>query len=59
MLDFVKLYSGGPGAPHVTFMDSNGKAFNARMVLGDEYWKALTYTQFGDKLCFYSLSRLS
>ena len=59
ILDFFKLYGGGPGAPHVTFMDSNGKAFNAQMVLGDEHWKALTYTQFSDKLCFYPLSRLS
>ena len=40
-------------------MGSIGKAFNAHMVLGDEYWKALTYTQFSDKLCFFPLSRLS
>ena len=29
------------------------------MVLGDEYWKALTYTQFRNKLCFFPCSRLS
>ena len=36
ILDFVKLYGGGPGAPHMTVIGLIGKAFNAHMVLGDE-----------------------
>ena len=59
ILDFVKLYGGGPGAPHITFMDSIGKTFNSTMVLGPEFWKGLTYTQFADKTQMYPLLRVA
>ena len=59
ILDFVKLYGGGPGAPHITFMDSIGKTFNSNMVLGAQYWHALTYTQFADKTSMYPLIRIA
>ena len=58
ILDFVKLYGGGPGAPHITFMDIIGKTFNSTMVLGATYWHALTYTQFYDKTCMFPLLRV-
>ena len=51
ILDFVKTYGGGPGAPHITFMDNIGKSFNSTMVLGEEFWKAITYTKFYDTRC--------
>jgi hypothetical protein len=57
--DFVKLYGGGPGAPHITFMDSIGKAFNSTMVLGEQYWHGITYLTFTDKTCMYPLLRVA
>ena len=46
LMDFVKSYGGGPGAPHIQFMDTISKQFNSSSELGEEYWKALTYTKF-------------
>ena len=59
ILDFVKLYGGGAGVPHITFMDSIGKAFNANMQLGEGFWKAITYTVYHDKTSSFPLLRLS
>ena len=59
ILDFVKMYGGGPGAPHISFMDAIGKKYNSTMVLGAEFWKAMTYTQFPDKTNMYPLLRVA
>lgn len=58
ILEFVKLYGGGPGAPHISFMDSIGKAFNSNMLLGEQFWRGLTYTEFADKNSMYPLLRV-
>ena len=59
ILDFVKLYGGGAGVPHITFMDSIGKAFNANMQLGEQFWRAITYTTYVDKTSIFPLLRLA
>ena len=59
ILQFVKLFGGGPGAPFITFMDSIGKKFNSSLILGQEFWHALTYTKFQDKACMFPMLRVS
>ncbi len=60
LMEFVKSFGGGPGAPHITFMDNIGKSYNSKMTLGEEFWHAITFTIFShDKLCFYPLTRVA
>ena len=59
MLDFVKLYGGGPGAPHIQLMESLGKKFNSALVLGQEFWRALVYTECCDKTNKHPLLRMA
>ena len=59
MLDFVKLYGGGPGAPHIQLMETLGKKFNSALVLGQEFWRALVYTEFCDKTNKHPLLRMA
>ena len=59
ILQFVKLFGGGPGAPFIIFMDSIGKKFNSTLILGKEFWHALTYTTFPDKACLFPMLRVS
>ena len=59
ILEFVKLYGGGPGAPFILFMDGIGKKYNSSMILGKDFWHALTYTKFQDKTCMFPMLRVS
>ena len=59
ILDFVKLYGGGPGAPHIQLMENLGKKFNSALVLGQEFWRALVYTEFCDKTNKHPLLRMA
>ena len=60
LMEFVKSFGGGPGAPHTTLMDNIRKSYNSKMTLGEEFWHAITFTIFShDKLCFYPLTRVA
>ena len=59
ILDFVKLYGGGAGAPHIMFMDSIMKTFNSKMMLGEQFWRAITYSDFYDKSTCHPLLRVA
>ena len=50
ILDFVKLYGGGAHAPHISFIDSIMKTFNATVALGEDMWAALTYSESPNKM---------
>ena len=50
ILDFVKLYGGGANAPHISFIDSIMKTFNATVALGEDMWSALTYQESSNKM---------
>merc|ERR1712094_119287 len=56
---FVKLYSGGPGAPWINFLDAIQKEFGTSAALGEEFWRAITYTEFSDKLSKFPLVRIA
>ena len=58
ILDFVKVYGGGIGAPHLSSMDCIGKALHSTMVFGTTCWHALVYTQFDDTTCMFPLLRV-
>ena len=49
LMDFVKQFGGGPGAPHICFLDSVAKSFNCTSVIGDEFWRCITYCECTDK----------
>ena len=43
LLHFVKLYGGGPGAPHIRLMDNVAKTFQCTHVcLGPTFWQAIS-----------------
>ena len=55
---FVKLFSGGPGAPNILFMDEIAKKFSCKGDLGGDFWKALATTTFDNKEKLYGLLRV-
>ena len=59
LLDFVKEYGGGPGAPFISFLDSIGKGFSSKLTLGEQFWKALAYTKFSNDASRYPLMRIA
>ena len=59
LLDFVKEYGGGPGAPFISFLDSIGKSFSSKLTLGEQFWKALAYTKFNNDASRYPLLRIA
>ena len=47
ILDFVLKYGGGlPAAPQVRFMDAFAKQFQCSVNLGEQFWSAMTYSEF-------------
>ena len=56
LLDYVTKF-GDKDASIIQFVDSCSKQFRANNVLGASYWKALTYTEFANKLSKYPLVR--
>ena len=59
LMDFVKLYGGGPGAPLVRFMDGVAKQFGCNATLGSSFWHCITYTNLGNKMCKRPLIRVA
>jgi len=59
LFDFVRLYSGGPGAPHVQFMDSVAKGFGCNVSLGSSFWQGLANTPFKVKTSLFPLVRVA
>ena len=59
LMDFCKLYGGGAGAPHICFIDSIYKGFNSKMLLGETFWRAITYSEFYDKSSCHPLLRVA
>ena len=46
---WVRLYSGGPDGPLVTFLDMFAKTFGENLILGSEFFQAITQTRLGSK----------
>jgi hypothetical protein len=61
LMDFVKLYGGGQGAPLVRFMDGVAKQFGCNATLGSSFWHAITYTILGGQsgTCKRPLTRVA
>ena len=58
LLHFVKLYGGGPGAPHIRLMDNVAKTFQCTHVcLGPTFWQAISTAVFYDKTNLHVLTR--
>ena len=58
LLHFVKLYGGGPGAPHIRLMDNVAKTFKCSHVcLGPTFWQAISTAVFHDKTNLHVLTR--
>ena len=58
LLHFVKLYGGGPGAPHIRLMDNVAKTFQCTHVcLGPTFWQAISTAVFHDKTNLHVLTR--
>ncbi len=58
ILDFVQQFSGGPGSPLISFMDTVAKEFQCNAVLGETFWKAVTSAIFSAKHKKYPLIRV-
>ena len=59
LLAFIEKYGGGPQAPMIEFIDNVAKQFGCNATMGESYWKALTYTEFSNKVSKFPLVRLS
>jgi len=59
LFDFVRVYGGGHGAPHVQFMDSVAKGFGCNVSLGGSYWEGLAKTQFTVRTTLFPLVRVA
>ena len=59
LLNFVKQFGGGKGAPMVKFMDAFATQFGANAILGDTFWVAVTYTNFIDKTQKFGYCRVA
>ena len=59
LFDFVTVFGGGAGAPHVALMDTVAKGFGCNVALQGTYWAALGSAQFSDKTCMFPLVRVS
>ena len=59
ILRYVKLFSGGPGAPLVVFMDAVAKKFHCTVDLGETCWTTVTDMQSSNKEQRYPLMRAS
>jgi hypothetical protein len=57
LLDYVINFGGGEDSFIIQFVDKVSKQFNADVILGEQFWQALTYTDFYDKTCKYPLVR--
>ena len=57
ILNYVKQFAGGPGAPLIIFMDGVAKQFHCTVNLGETFWGAITELQFHNKLQKYPLPR--
>ena len=54
----MKLYGGGPGAPHIRLMDNVAKTFQCTHVcLGPTFWQAISTAVFHDKTNMHVLTR--
>ena len=59
LMDSVKLYGGGPGAPLARFMDGDAEQLGCNATLGSTFWQSITYTNLGDKMCKWPLTRVA
>ena len=59
IMQYVKQFAGGKGAPQIQFLDSVAKSFQCNVPLGETYWKVVNEQAFNSKLTTYQLVRTS
>ena len=58
ILEFVKAYAGGSGAPLIVLVDSIAKTFQCNATLGETYWKSVVTLTFPEKTTKHPLIRV-
>ena len=58
LMEYVKTYGGGAGAPLIVLVDSVAKTFQCNATLGESYWKAVVQLSFYDKYKKHPLIRV-